>query len=120
MLAMLEAGELDAAIFGADMPKSDALRRVFADDAAEEFRRVYGFMPVNHLLVARADAADAAADVLGLMAAAEAGAPSGLPRGRAALMPSLGFAAHFCVQQGLISRAPSFEEIWAGLPDTIA
>ena len=119
MLAMLEAGELDAAIFGADMPKSDALRRVFADDAAEEFRRVYGFMPVNHLLVARADAADAAADVLGLMAAAEARAPSGLPRGRAALMPSLGFAAHFCVQQGLISRAPSFEEIWAGLPDGI-
>lgn len=119
MQAMLEGGQLDAAIFGNDTPKSPALRRVFPDDAAAEFRRLYGFMPVNHLLVARADAVEAAPLALALLAAAEARAPSGLPRGRAALMPSLSFAAHFCVQQGLISRAPSYDEIWAGLPDMI-
>jgi 4,5-dihydroxyphthalate decarboxylase len=119
MQAMLESGELDAAIFGNDTPKSPALTRVFPQDAAEDFRRLYGFMPVNHLLVARTDSADAAAEVLALMAAAEAHAPSGLPRGRAALMPSLSFAAHFCVQQGLITRAPRYDEIWAGLPDVI-
>lgn len=119
MQAMLETGALDAAIFGNDTPKSPALMRVFPDDAAEEFRRLYGFMPVNHLLVARADSADAAGEVLALMAAAEVRAPSGLPRGRAALMPSLSFAAHFCVQQGLIARAPGYDEIWAGLPETI-
>lgn len=119
MQAMLEAGALDAAIFGNDTPQTPALTRVFPDSAAEDFRRLYGFMPVNHLLVARADAVDAAADILALLAAAEARAPSGLPRGRAALMPSLGFAAHFCVQQGLISHAPSYEQIWAGLPDSI-
>lgn len=119
MQAMLEAGELDAAIFGNDLPKTPALTRVFPETAAEEFWRLYGFMPVNHLLVVRADSADAAAEILALLAMAEARAPSGLPRGRAALMPSLGFAAHFCVQQGLISRAPGYEEIWAGLPETI-
>jgi len=119
MQAMLESGALDAAIFGNELPQSPSLRRVFPDDAAAEFRRLHGFMPVNHLLVARRDAVDAAGDVLALLAAAEAIAPSGLSRGRAALMPSISFAAHFCVQQGLIARAPGYEEIWAGLPDTI-
>ena len=119
MQAMLEAGELDAAIFGNDTPKTAALRPVFPEAAWQDFRRLHGFMPVNHLVVISADAVDAAAGVLALLAAAEARAPSGLPRGRAALMPSLAFAAHFCVQQGLIGRAPDVAEIWAGLPDTI-
>ena len=121
MQAMLEAGELDAAIFGNDTPKTEVLRPVFPPGASDDFARLHGFMPVNHLLVARADVADAATlrEVLRQVDAATALAPSGLPRGRVALMHSLAFAAHFSARQGLIARAPSAEEIWAGLPDGI-
>ena len=122
MQAMLEAGELDAAIFGNDTPASTTLRPVFPPGAGEEFLRLHGFMPVNHLVVARADVADA--DTLQAVTrqldAAAARAPSGLPRGRAALMPNLVFAAYFCARQELIARAPTFDEIWRGLPVSIA
>lgn len=121
MQAMLEAGELDAAIFGNDTPRSTALRPVFPPAAGEAFHRLHGFMPVNHLLVARSDMADADTlrAVLAQIDAADALAPSGLPRGRAALMPSLAFAAHFSARQGLIARAPGFDELWRGLPAAI-
>ncbi|MBC7431432.1 MAG: ABC transporter substrate-binding protein [Rubritepida sp.] len=122
MQAMLEAGGLDAAIFGNDTPASTALRPVFPHGAGEEFLRLHGFMPVNHLVVARADVADADTlqEVTRQLDAAAARAPSGLPRGRAALMPSLAFASHFCARQGLIARAPTYDEIWRGLPASIA
>jgi len=122
MQAMLEAGALDAAIFGNDTPRSAALRPVFPPGAGDEFQRLHGFLPVNHVLVARADVADAGTlgEVLRQIDAADALAPSGLPRGRVALMPSLAFAAHFSARQGLIGRAPGAAELWRGLPDAIA
>uniref|UniRef100_UPI0022EB3967 ABC transporter substrate-binding protein n=1 Tax=Falsiroseomonas oryzae TaxID=2766473 RepID=UPI0022EB3967 len=83
---MLKAGEIDAAIFGNDMPDDPAFRPVFADAAAagEAFRARHGFVPVNHLLVARRDIArDRAADLVTLVALLQrAGAEA---PGRAAL-----------------------------------
>ena len=118
MVQMLQDGQLDAIISGNDAPNASWLRPVFPDAiaaGAEYFTR-HGFMPINHLLVIRADRAEHAASVLALIDASDALSPSGLPRGRVALMPAIAFAAYHAVRQGLIARAPTTEEIWAGLP----
>lgn len=115
--AMLKAGELDAAIFGNDMPQDAAFRPVFADPeaAGAAFRAEYGFVPVNHLLVARSDVArDRAEDLarlLHLLGRSGAEVP-----GRDALAPALTLAARFCAEQGLTPRALTLDEIWAGTP----
>ncbi len=118
MLAMLLEGTLDAAIFGSEGAGSDALAPVIADAAAagEAFRAAHGFMPVNHLLVARADVAAARPDALSSLLArlAEAGIPT---QRRAALNPALATAARLCHAQGLTPRTLTLHEIWAGTPD---
>ena len=121
MLKMLEQGELDAIISGNDAPSGDWLRPVFPDAiaAGAEFLRGHGFTPINHLLVMRADRVEHAGSVLRLMGAAATIAPSELPCGRAAMAPALAFAAYHAVRQGLIPRAPTQAEIWAGLPSGI-
>lgn len=118
MVAMLRGGELDAMISGSDAPAGDWLRPLFPDPGAAgaAFIRRHGFTPINHLLVMRADVAQHAALVLRLMDAAGA-APQ---RGRVAMAPAIAFAAHHAVRQGLIPRAPTPDEIWAGLPPDIA
>jgi 4,5-dihydroxyphthalate decarboxylase len=118
MVKMLEAGELDAIISGAEPPTAEWLRPVFPDAVAAgaAFIRRHGFTPINHLLVIRADRAAHAAAVLRLLDAAGE-APQ---RGRVAMMPAIAFAAHHAVRQGLIPRAPTPQEIWAGLPPDIA
>ena len=118
MLAMLLAGELDAAIFGSEGAASDALAPVFADAAAagQAFRATHGFMPVNLLLVARTDVAAARPEALaGLLARLRAGGIE-TPR-RAALTPALATAARLCHAQGLTPRTLTLHEIWAGTPD---
>lgn len=118
MVKMLEAGELDAIISGNDAPSGDWLRPVFPDPAAagQDFIRRHGFTPINHLLVMRADRAAHAGALLRLMDAA--GTPP--QAGRVAMMPAIAFAACHAVRQGLIARAPTPQEIWAGLPPDIA
>jgi 4,5-dihydroxyphthalate decarboxylase len=118
--AMLKTGEIDAAIFGNDMPKDAAFRPVYADaDAAgAAFQAAHGFVPVNHLLVARSDVArdraPALAALLGLLA--HAGAGVGM---RAALAPALSLAARFCAEQGLTARTLTLDEIWEGTPTAL-
>jgi 4,5-dihydroxyphthalate decarboxylase len=75
----------------------------------------HGFVPVNHLLVARADIArDRPEDLAAVVALlGRAGATVG---SRAALAPALGLAAHFCAKQGLTPRALTLDEIWQGTP----
>ena len=60
LLGMLRAGELDAAIFGAETPDAPDLRPVFPDPAASgaAFLRKHGFVPVNHLLCVRRELAE--------------------------------------------------------------
>jgi len=116
MLKMLENGELDAIISGNDAPSAPWLRPVFPATAGADYLRRHGFTPINHLLVIRADRAEHAASVLALTDAADAMSPSGLPRGRVALMPAIAFAAYHAVRQGLVGRAATAHEVWAGLP----
>lgn len=115
--AMLKDGALDAAIFGNDMPTDPAFRPVFADPeaAGAAFMAAHGFVPVNHLLVARGDIARDRPDELAAVVAllGRAGATVG---SRAALAPALGLAARFCAEQGLTPRLLTLDEIWEGTP----
>ncbi|GHD43298.1 hypothetical protein GCM10017083_09240 [Thalassobaculum fulvum] len=122
MLAMLRGGALDAVIVGNEPPNDPALRQVFPDPAAagERFRARHGFVPVNHLVAARRELAETRPELVSGFAAAlgraltEAGAP--LPLGRAALDPAVTLAARWAFEQGLLPRALTLDEIWAGTP----
>jgi 4,5-dihydroxyphthalate decarboxylase len=118
--AMLKAGEIDAAIFGNDMPKDPAFRPVYADAeaAGATFKAMHGFVPVNHLLVARSDIAQdrvpALAALLGLLAHSGAAVST-----RAALAPALSLAARFCAEQGLTTRPLTLDDIWKDTPTAL-
>jgi 4,5-dihydroxyphthalate decarboxylase len=118
--AMLEAGAIDAAIFGNDMPQNPAFRPVLADAeaAGAAFLAAHGFVPVNHLLVARADVARDRAPALGALLGLLARAGAAVST-RAALGPALALAARHCAEQGLTARALSPDDIWAGTPPGI-
>jgi len=115
MLAMLRDGRLDAAIFGNDTPQDAAFTPVFPDAAAagRAFLARHGFMPLNHLLVARTDVvatrADALADLLARLR--ESGCP--VPT-RAELDPALAVAAQYCHAQGLTPRLMTPSDVWDG------
>ncbi len=122
---MLIDGELDAAIYGAAMPNDARLQSVIPDPdvAARAWYGQYKLVPVNHMVVvtdelARAkpaavaelyrmfEAGRAAADV------AAAGEVDTAPFGRAANRPCLELLISYALQQRLISRRPSVEELW--------
>ncbi len=120
MLAMLQAGALDAAIFGNETPSGTAFRTVFPDPAAAgaAFQARHGFVPVNHLAVLRGDLVrdrpEIAAAAVALFRAAS------LPVGREALAPAIRLAIRYAAEQGLLPRPLSLDEVWAGLPPDIA
>lgn len=123
MLAMLRDGTLDAAIFGNDTPAGGDLRTVFPDPAAagEAFRAAHGFTPVNHLLVARRSLVEEAPELAAeLVRVFRAAAPDRPATGRAALDPALALAVRYCLEQGLLPRPLTAEDIWAGLPAAVA
>lgn len=119
MLAMLRAGELDAVIVGNEPPNDPTLRQVFpdADAAGARFQSTHGFVPVNHLVVARRDLVDtrpeAVAGFVDALVAAQHAAGAPLPVGRDALDPALGLAARWAFDQGLLPRPLTLDEIWA-------
>jgi 4,5-dihydroxyphthalate decarboxylase len=53
LTAMLLSGELDAAIYGAELPDDPRIRSVIPDPkaAAQDWHRRHGCVPVNHLVV---------------------------------------------------------------------
>ncbi|MGG5886487.1 ABC transporter substrate-binding protein [Falsiroseomonas sp. HC035] len=121
LLGLLQSGEVDAAIFGNELPNDPNLRPVFADPAAagEAFRHRHGFLPLNHLVVMRRDVVDGDPALVGelLRMLAESGAAV---RSRAALRPALALAIDYCADQGLLPRRFTPEEAWEGLPAGIA
>ena len=124
MLAMLLAGELDAAIFGNDVPVDAGLRTVFADPAAagQAFLAAHGFVPVNHLVVVKAGLARERPDLIAEMVRMfhAAAGEAALPRGRAALDPAVALAIRYALAQGLLPREMSVDEAWEGLPAGLA
>ena len=108
MLAMLRQGDLDAAIVGNDMPNDPGLRTVFPDleAAREAFRSAYGFKPVNHIAVVRANlAAEQPGWVRWLV--------SQLPPGAADIRRAVPVMLRFLAAQALLPRPLEAGEVWA-------
>lgn len=116
MLAMVRDGALDAAIFGNELPEAVDLATVFPDPAAsgQAFQARHGFVPVNHMVVVRADVARQPGAVRTLLDRLRAGNP--YPSGRAALDPAIGLALRYAQAQGLLAQPLTLDDVWKGLP----
>jgi 4,5-dihydroxyphthalate decarboxylase len=125
LLDMLRSGELDAIIVGNDKPGDADLADVYpdADAAGREFTRKHGFVPVNHVIVAKQTVVDAKRDTLmefwEAVKAAWKDTPSArdLPIGRKALEPSVALALTYISAQSMLPRPMTEADVWAGLPD---
>ncbi len=117
MLAMLRAGELDAAIFGNELPSGPDLATVFPDpgSAGRAFFARHGLMPVNHMIVVRAAIAKQPGAVRELLDGFRA-AGNRFPFGRRKLDPAVGLALQYAGEQGLLTRPLTLDEVWSGLP----
>ncbi len=125
MMAMLHAGALDAVVVGNEKVDHAALRSVFADPAAagRHFWDRHHLVPVNHMLTVRAALAereDLLEELVRMLRASAAGLPVAVPDaypfGRVGLDPAVALAARYALQQGLLPRKLTLEEIWEGLP----
>jgi 4,5-dihydroxyphthalate decarboxylase len=122
---MLIEGELDAAIYGAAMPNDARLTSVIPDPeaAALVWYGKHGVVPVNHMVVATDELAraqpEAIAEFYRLLEAgkAAAGLPKsgeidGSPFGRETNRPCLELLISYALQQDLIPRKLSVDELW--------
>ena len=125
MTQMLVQGELDAAIYGAAMPKDAQLRSVIPDPeaAAKAWYAKHGLMPVNHMVVVTDELMrskpQAVAELYRLLQAARAaapppapGEPDPAPFGKDSNRACLELLASYAEQQGLTPRKLSFDELW--------
>jgi 4,5-dihydroxyphthalate decarboxylase len=122
---MLIDGELDAAIYGAAMPKDSRLQSVIPDPdaAARAWYGKHGVVPVNHMVVvtdslARSNPA-AVAELYRLLEAgkkaaggAAGGAVDTVPFGRDATRPSIEMLISYAAQQQLVPHPITVEELW--------
>ena len=121
---MLLDGELDAAIYGAAMPDDARLKSVVAnpDEEAKAWYAKHHLVPVNHMVVVTDEFAKAHPEavtelyrMLEAGRAAAGGAKDGIdktPFGKAANRPCLELLISYCLQQRLISRKLSVDELW--------
>lgn len=120
---MLIAGKLDAAIYGAALPKDPRLQSVIPDPeaAASAWYRKHGLVPVNHMVVVTTELIrsnpKAVAELYRLLEEGrKAAPPSGkidtVPFGKKANRLCLDLLMSYCEQQKLISRRPNFDELW--------
>jgi 4,5-dihydroxyphthalate decarboxylase len=120
--AMLIAGELDAAIYGAALPNDPRLQSVIndPDDAAIAWYKKHSLVPVNHMVVvtdelARSNPAAVAELYRLLEQAKKASPPVGTidtaPFGKEANRRCLELLLSYCAQQKLVSRPPTVDEL---------
>ena len=126
LMGMLRQGALDAVIVGNDVPADPTLRTVFPDPAAaaDAFWRRHSVIPINHMLIVGSDLAerrpDLVRELIGMFDAAAGAAPGTCKAAYAvdapALRRALQLALRYAAEQGLLPRALSVAELWAGLP----
>lgn len=122
---MLIAGELDAAIYGAAMPDDPRLKSVVEnpDADAKAWYGKHGVVPVNHMVVVTDELAksqpQAVAEFYRLLEEGKRvaglpkpGGPDTTPFGREANRACLELLTTYAVQQKLIPRRLSFDELW--------
>jgi 4,5-dihydroxyphthalate decarboxylase len=132
LLKMLREGELDAAIYGADLPKDPALASVIPDAAAaaRQWYARHKVVPINHMVVvteklAKADP-QAVKEIYRLLLQAKdaAGLPKPgeidfLPFGFDACRPALQTIITYSLQQQLVPRKIEVEELFDDLTRTL-
>ena len=125
---MLIDGELDAAIYGAAMPDDPRLQSVIENPDAEVslWFAKHQLVPVNHMVVVTGELARAkpaaVVELYRMLAAGRQAAgkaadlpPGGIdtaPFGKDANRPCLELLISYCVQQRLISRRLTVDELW--------
>jgi len=124
MTKMLLDGEIDAAIYGAELPKDSRLQSVVPDPdaAALDWYRKHGLVPLNHMVVVTEELAgsnpNAVTELYRLLEEGKkmAGMPAGgidtAPFGKEINRPCLELLNSYAAQQGLISRRIEFDELW--------
>jgi 4,5-dihydroxyphthalate decarboxylase len=108
------------------VPQDAGFRTVFPDPAAaaERFWTKHGFVPVNHVLVAREsfveERPEIVADIVATLSEAIAALPTipggraMLPSGRTALQPSVELAIRYLSEQAMLPRTLDPDEVWPG------
>jgi 4,5-dihydroxyphthalate decarboxylase len=122
---MLVDGEIDAAIFGAELPNDPRLQGVIPDPdaAARAWYGQHGLVPVNHMVVVTQELArdnpEAVAELYRLLEAGKraAGRPAPgeidtAPFGKAANRPCLELLTSYAAQQRLLPRRLTVDELW--------
>jgi 4,5-dihydroxyphthalate decarboxylase len=118
LLEMLYAGELDAVIMGQDLPDDPRLVSVIPDpkQAVEDWYQKYNAVPINHMVVIRADLADRADEIYSLFAQAKQDAPvTGIdmtPIGLEANQRALELVTRYAYDQRLIPRRLAVSELF--------
>ena len=125
LLQMLRDGELDAAIYGADLPNDPSLRSLITEPeaAAQQWYHRHRVVPINHMVVVTEDLArsdpDAVREIYRLLVQGKKAA--GLPRygeidflpfGFEACAPALQMIADYALQQSLIPRKIDVAELF--------
>jgi 4,5-dihydroxyphthalate decarboxylase len=118
-------GELEAAIYGAELPDDRRMQSVIPDPeaAAREWYARHHVVPINHMVVVSGELAKSRPDLvrevyrmlLQAKQAAAAVAPGAIdfhPFGFEACRPALAMIIDYCVQQNLITRRFTVEELF--------
>lgn len=125
LLQMLRDGELDAAIYGADLPNDPTLKSLIADPeaVAQRWYRRHRVVPINHMVVVTEKLASsdpvAIREIYRLLVQAKkaAGLPRAgeidfLPFGFEACKPALKMIAGYALQQSLIPTKIDVAELF--------
>jgi 4,5-dihydroxyphthalate decarboxylase len=125
LLKMLREGELDAAIYGADLPNDPTLRSVIPEPeaAARSWYARHKVVPINHMVVVKEELArshpETVREIYQLLLAAKTaaglpkvGAIDFLPFGVEACRPALQTIVNYAWQQGLIPRKLDVDELF--------
>jgi 4,5-dihydroxyphthalate decarboxylase len=125
MLKMLLDGELDAAIFGGNIPNDPRLKSVIADPetAGKEWYKKHGTVPVNHMVVVKTSLAKsdpgAVREVFRMLQESKKaaglpkpGALDNIPFGFAAVKPALDLISSYALEMKIIPRRYTVEELF--------
>jgi len=125
MTKMVLDGELDAAIFGSNVPPDPRLKSVIPDPdaAAKEWYKKHGTLPLNHMVVVKSALSKsdpgAVREVYRMLAASKKaaglpkpGAIDTIPFGFAAVKPALDLMSSYALEMKIIPRRYSVEELF--------
>jgi 4,5-dihydroxyphthalate decarboxylase len=125
MTKMVLDGELDAAIFGGNVPSDPRLKSVIADPdaAAKEWHHKHGTVPINHMVVVKNSLSQsdpgAVREVFRMLhdskkaaGLPKPGAIDTLPFGLDAVRPALELMSSYALEMKIIPRRYSVEELF--------